>query len=188
MLHNFPIQPGKEISDRFLQAGIKDFSSALIHIQDLPYRRNSRRDQTTVVLDEQCGTCSTKHALLKLLADEQGKEVKLWMGIYKMNAENTKNVKPVLEKYQLEYIPEAHNYLRMGNKVIDVTKRGFANTLFLHDLLEEEEIIPSQIGNYKIQKHQEFIKNWLQQNQHIPYHFHQLWEIREECIEALSKE
>lgn len=188
MLHNFPIQPGKEISDAFLAKGIRDFSSALIFVQDLPYRRNSLRNKPTVVLDELCGTCSTKHALIKRLADENGKEVKLMMGIYRMNASNTKGVKPVMEKYNLEYIPEAHNYLRMGNKVIDITKRGFANTLFLHDLLEEEEITPAQIGNYKLEKHQSYLQDWLRSNAGVPYSFHELWSIREECIAALSHE
>lgn len=187
MLHNFPILPGKEISNRFLQAEIRDFSSALMYIQDLPYGRNSLRDQATVVLDEKRGTCSTKHAILKRLADENGKEIKLMLGIYKMNGTNTKSVQSVLEKYQLDYIPEAHNYLRMGAKVIDVTKRSFANTLFLHDLMEEEEITAAQIGNYKLEKHQAFLKTWLEQNPQIHYPFYQLWDIREECIAAISQ-
>lgn len=187
MLHNFPIQAGNPISDRFLQSGVFDFSSALIYIQDLPYRRNENKDNITVVLDEQCGTCSTKHAILKRLVDENGKEARLMMGIYRMNGINTKMVLPVLDKYQLNYVPEAHVYLRMGAKVIDVTKRSFANTLFLQDLLYEEEISPSQIGNYKINKHRDFIKEWLDNNPSISYDIQRLWLIREECIAALSK-
>jgi hypothetical protein len=147
---NFPIQPGKEVSDRFLQAKIHDFSSALMYIQDLPYCRNSLRDHATVVLDEKCGTCSTKHAILKRLADENGKDLKLFIGIYRMNAANAKSVQSVLEKHQLDYIPEAHTYLKMGTQVIDVTKRSFANTLFLHDLIEEEEIAPSRWAIIKL--------------------------------------
>ncbi len=186
MLHNFPIHPGNPISDKFLQSGVKDFSSALIYIQDLPYRRNSTTESTTIVLDEQCGTCSTKHALLKRLMDENGKEAKLMIGIFEMNVNNTKAVSSVLEKYHLECIPEAHTYLKMGAKVVDVTKRSFANTLFLNDLIFEEEIAPSQIGNYKINKHKEFLKDWLDKNNQVPYNLYQLWEIREECIAALS--
>jgi hypothetical protein len=186
MLHNFQIQAGKEISNRFIQNGIVDFSSAIVYIQDLPYKRNSDKNPS-IVLDEQFGTCSTKHALLKILADENGQsDVKLMMGIYKMNASNTKSVKEVLEKYKLEYIPEAHNYLKMGSKIIDATKRSFVNTLFVHDLLVEEEITPSQIGNYKSNKHKEYLKDWLQENPHIAYHPQELWAIREECIAAIS--
>jgi len=187
MLHNFPINPGKEISNAFLERGITDFSSALIYVQDLPYGRNTDRGNPILVLKEQAGTCSTKHTLIKLLADENEKpEVKLMMGIFKMNEQNTKKVKPVLEKYNLEYIPEAHSYLKIGNKVVDITKRSFANTLFLHDLMEEEEIIPAQIGSYKVARHKEFLTNWLDTNKQIPYHLHDLWSIREECIETLS--
>lgn len=188
MLYNFPITPGKEISNAFLERGITDFSSALIHVQDLPYGRNTDRANPLLVLKEEAGTCSTKHALIKLLADENEKQdIKLVMGIYKMNETNTKKIKPILEKYNLEYIPEAHTYLRIGSKVVDVTKRSFANTLFLHDLMEEEEIIPAQIGSYKIGRHKEFLSQWLDSNKQIPYHLNELWNIREECIDALSK-
>jgi hypothetical protein len=187
MLHNFPITPGKPVSNAFIERGITDFSSALIHIQDLPYGRNSDRSNPLLVLKEQSGTCSTKHALIKLLADENEKpEIKLMMGIYKMNETNTKKVTPVLKKYNLEYIPEAHTYLRMGNKVVDITKRSFANTLFLQDILEEEEITPAQIGSYKLARHKEFLSQWLDANKQVPYHLQELWSIREECIEALS--
>lgn len=187
MLHNFPLLPGNEISNRFLESNIVDFSSAILYIQDLPYRRNSHKNHPSVVLDEQCGTCSTKHALLKSLAEENDKSVvRLMMGIYKMNASNTKSVKEVLEKYKLDYIPEAHNYLKMGSKIIDATKRGFANTLFANDLLHEEEINPNQIGNYKLNQHREYLKDWLHANPQIAYHPQELWEIREECIEAIT--
>jgi len=185
MLYNFSILSGNPISDRFLQSGVNDFSSALIYIQDLPYRRNENKDNATVVFDEQCGTCSTKHAVLKRLVDENGKEARLMMGIFKMNGTNTKAVSTVLEKYKLDYIPEAHVYLRMESKVIDATKQGFANTLFLNDLLYEEEISPSQIGNYKINKHRDFMIDWLDKNPQIPYDIQRLWIIREECIAAL---
>jgi hypothetical protein len=187
MLYNFPIESGKPISDRFLQHHIIDFSSAIMYVRDLPYKRNSRKDHPPIVLEEQGGTCSTKHALLKVLADENRPgEVKLIMGIFKMNAENTKAVKEILEKYQLEYIPEAHNYLKMGNKIIDATKRSFADTLFAKDLLDEEEISFHQVGNYKVEKHRAYLDDWLTQNPRIPYHLPRLWEIREECIAALA--
>ena len=188
MLHNFPINPGKPVSDSFIERGITDFSSALLHVQDLPYGRNSDRTNPLLVLKEHCGTCSTKHALIKLLANENEKpEVKLMLGIFKMNENNTKNVKPVLHKYNLSYLPEAHTYLKVCNKVVDITKRSFANTLFLHDLLEEEEITPIQIGSYKLARHKEFLDQWLNQNKQIHYHLQELWVIREECIEALAK-
>ncbi len=108
------------------------------------------------------------------------------MGIFKMNAQNTRPVKEVLEKYQLAYIPEAHNYLKMGNKIIDITKRSFANNLFANDLLQEEEIAPDQIGAYKVSRHKAFLDQWLDANKQVPYHLERLWQIREECIEALS--
>jgi hypothetical protein len=188
MLYNFSLCSGKPISDRFLKLGLPDFFSAATYIRELAYQRNTHKNNAVVVLDEQGGTCSTKHALLKLLADENEQPaVKLMMGIYRMNAINTKPAKQVLEKYQLDYIPEAHNYLRVGNEIIDATKTGFSINHFMGDLLVEEEITPAQIGGEKVERHQAYLRQWLLVNGHIPYQLPQLWEIREECIVALSR-
>jgi hypothetical protein len=42
-----------------------------------------------IVLAEQRGTCSTKHALLRRLAIEQGLDIALVLGIYEMTERNT---------------------------------------------------------------------------------------------------
>ncbi len=49
-------------------------------------------------------------------------------------------------------------------------------------LLHEEEIVPAQIGDYKIGLHREFIENWAKDRDLNPEF---VWKIREQCIRAL---
>ncbi len=139
------------------------------------------------LFEELCGTCSTKHAVLKRLADENGNNyLKLVIGIFKMNSDNTSVIKNVLNKFNLKYIPEAHNYLRNNNYIWDFTGISVDETEFELDLLEEVEISPEQITDYKIQYHKDYLLRWIETNK-IPYTLDELWEIREECIAALAQ-
>ena len=56
-------------SDRGPRGGM---ASAVTYIRRLPYGRNTDRSDILRVLREGKGTCSTKHALLACLAQEQG--------------------------------------------------------------------------------------------------------------------
>jgi hypothetical protein len=91
-----------------------------------------------------------------------------------------------LHNYNLEYIPEAHNYLKFKNQILDFTKKNSSENDFINDLLEEIEIEPHQINQFKIEFHRNYLRNWLAENPQIPYSLEELWKIREECIKALS--
>jgi hypothetical protein len=182
---NFPILPGP-VSGLFLERGFTDFSQAAEFIRSLPYKRNSSKEDSSIVLRENCGTCSTKHAVLALLASEHNiPGVQLMMGIYKMNSVNTPRIGKVLENAGLAYIPEAHNYLRVNGEVLDCTVPGQGFS-FIDDLLEEKEILPSQVGDHKVHYHQEFLRRWLVENPSIKLTFAELWKLREQCIQNLS--
>ena len=86
----------------------------------------------------------------------------------------------------LKYIPEAHNYLKFKNKILDFTKKNSSENDFINDLLEEIEIEPHKINQFKIEFHKNYLKNWLAKNPQIPFSLDELWKIREECIKALS--
>ena len=43
------------------------------------------------------------------------------IGIFKMNEENTSKIFPLLSENQIDYIPEAHCYLKVDGIPIDVT-------------------------------------------------------------------
>src|SRR6218665_1646810 len=97
-LLNFNITSDQEISQLFKQNNCSDFHSASEFIRNLPYRRNLNKDNLATVFIDECGTCSTKHALLKTLADENNQaDFKLILGIFRMNGSNTPKIKSVLE-------------------------------------------------------------------------------------------
>jgi len=184
---DFEIKDTGPISKEFLKNNITNFRMASLFIKELPYKRNKNKDDLLSIFSDGCGTCSTKHALLKKLADENGfKNIQLILGIFKMNTRNTPSVKQTLGKYKLEYIPEAHNYLRYKNEIIDCTKRNWKASDFENDILVEIEILPEQITVYKVAYHKEFLRGWLKKNNGVPYNIDELWEIREQCIKELS--
>jgi len=188
MNFNFDIQAKGPVSQALLQRGINDFLSTAEFVRALPYRRNADKLDPLCVLDENCGTCSTKHALLKILAEENGiKDVRLILGIFRMSVQNTPAVAAVLSKHGLRYMPEAHNYLRIGGQILDCMKTGWSEKNFIGDLLEETEITPEQITEFKVAHHKNFLRAWLKDQAELRYTLEELWAIREECIAALSK-
>lgn len=187
MTYNFKIHSNREISQLFLKNNCSDFLSASEFVRNLPYRRNPNKDNLATVFIDECGTCSTKHAVLKILAEENHQpNFKLILGIFKMNGNNTPKVKSVLEAYNLDYIPEAHNYLKFNNQILDFTKRNSSENDFIDDLLEETEIQAHQINHFKVEFHKNYLRKWLAENPQILYSLDKLWQIREQCIKALS--
>ena len=86
-----------------------ELKKLLDQFKALPYGRNSIRSEYLLVPNEQKGTCSTKHAYVKHMADFNGwQNVQLFIGIYLMSELNTPGVGIVLEKHGLSCIPEAH--------------------------------------------------------------------------------
>lgn len=185
---NFPINSPGIVSNRFLKLGFYDFKSAAKYIQLLPYQRNIDRENPLCIFKDSGGTCSTKHSLLKNLAIESNfSELKLILGIFMMNSMNTYKISPVLKKYDLKEMPEAHNYLKYKNEILDYTRKNSSPENFINDLVEEIEIQPSQIMAFKIEYHRNFLKNYLKENSSIPYDLDDFWKIREECIFALQQ-
>jgi hypothetical protein len=168
--------------------GKKDLRSAGRYIRGLPYARNSRRDDPLIVLTEGHGTCSTKHALLRRLAIEQDLDIALVLGIYEMTGQNTPGVGNVLSKYGLATLPEAHCYLRVTGKRIDLTRA--ANPVAAQAIprfLHEEDIDPMQITDYKAAVHKQFLSQWMADHGGLKGHSSEkIWNIREECIAGLS--
>jgi hypothetical protein len=182
---DFEIAPVGEISKAFLYNKIGNFKLATDYVAQLRYGRNLNKNNLYCLFEEQCGTCSTKHALLKGLAKENGfHEIKLFIGIFKMNGINTPNIKSILELYRLDYIPEAHCYLKFKGHIFDFTKKNSKASDFIDDLIEELEIEANQIVDFKVNYHQNYLKQWLTQNESILYSLNELWAIREKCIQV----
>jgi hypothetical protein len=167
--------------------GLADWDALLKYVQQLPYGRNSSRSDVGQVIREGKGSCSSKHALLKTVADlNHIPDVKLLMGIYKMNGENTPGIGSIITSSGLDHIPEAHCYLRLGERRFDLTGVNSDFSRIEKDLLEETEIQPRQVNQFKVDYHQNFIKKWLADSGSAQS-FGEIWAIREKCIAALSQ-
>lgn len=186
MLKN-KLMPNGELSKRLLELEVFSFSEAISFVQNLPYGRTKDRAHPNLVLDELKGTCSTKHALIKKIALEQNINcVKLYLCLFKMNGDNTPKLTTILKSVNLEYIPEAHCILKIDGKFVDITNATSSYENLKKDVLELMEIQPEQIGDYKQGLHKKYLKVWLE-NENCTYSFEDLWQIREQCIDALSQ-
>ena len=173
------------ISRAFLAEGARTIGDAMRLVSALPYRRNSNRRNPTIVLEELCGTCSTKHALLYRLIEEQSVAgFRLMLGIFKMNGSNTPQIGEMLFEHGLEYLPEAHCYLRYGNQLVDCTRT--AKMSFENELLTETEIGAFAIPEVKIEIHRRFLEEWILRKE-LRLTSAQVWEIRERCISLLQQ-
>lgn len=185
---NFFIQDKGVISSLFLQNNVGSFEQAMQYLRQLPYGRNKNKHDLTTVFSDNCGTCSTKHAVLKRLAEENNQaDVKLVLGIFNMGKNYAARVGAVLTKYKLDHIPEAHNYLRINDGIIDCTTTRSSAEQFINEVVIETEIEPAQITDFKVNFHKQYLKEWLAQQTELFISFDELWNIREECIAALSE-
>jgi len=164
-----------------------NFEELIDKVKNIPYRRNANRYDFTLVLSENKGTCSSKHAFLKDFADKNEiKNVKLYIGIFKMNEVNTPKLGDLLSKNNINYIPEAHCYLKINQIPVDATTSDSFYDKIKHDILEEIEIIPNQVSDFKVEYHKAFLKKWIEEtNQNNT--FEEIWKIREQCISKLSE-
>ena len=166
--------------------GLYEWNSLTQYVKNLPYGRITQKSDLSLVLTEQKGTCSSKHALLKEIADSnQIHGIDLVLCIFKMNAKNIPKLHKVFIKSPIDYIPEAHCYLKVNGFRKDFTAIDFDINVLQADIMEEVVIKPCQIDKFKIKYHKDFIINWaLQTNSKIEPKA--VWDLREKCILALS--
>lgn len=184
---DFEVKSKGKISEAFLKNGILTFRQATKFIQNLPYGRNPNKNDLTTLFTDNCGTCSTKHAILKQLADENNFiDIILICGLFRMSSQNTPEISSTLNKHGLVFIPEAHNYLKYKNQILDFTKPDAKAIDFIDDLIEEIEILPHQITDYKVTYHKKYLEKWLENNTEIKLSLAELWTIREQCIQNIA--
>jgi len=175
------------LTSLLISKGIFTWEELIQVIKKLPYGRNSNRKDLSLVISEGKGSCSSKHAFLKKIADLNNiAGIKLILGIYKMNEINTPGIGTILSDNNINFIPEAHCYLKINNKRKDITTENSDFKELSKDIIEEIEITPEQVVEFKVNYHQEFLKNWIKKNS-ISYSFNELWSMREKCIENLGR-
>ena len=175
-----------ELTKQIKEKGISTWNELLEFTRNLPYGRNANREDLSLVLKENKGSCSSKHAFLKKVA-EQNKvtHVKLILGLYRMNEANTPKIGSTLLESGLEYIPEAHCYLKLNHQRVDLTTAQSDIDNLAADIIQEIEIEPEQVNVFKVDFHKRYLKKWITEN-HIHLDFDKVWELRERCIKQLE--
>ncbi len=174
-------------TDYFIAHKLHSFNALCIHVQQLPYGRNSSRKDFDLALQEGKGTCSSKHAFLKTIANANGLEqVDLVLGMFRMHRGTIPKLGSMLDTSPLDYIPEAHCYLKVHGLRKDYTSPQADIATIAAELLEEITIQPDQVITYKVAYHKAFIQQWIKESK-IPMDFEAVWALREGCITRLSE-
>jgi hypothetical protein len=185
-MRDFTLHSDNAFSRLARKMNLQSWHDLITHVCKLPYGRNSDRADFSLVLTEEKGSCSSKHALLKSIADENEQpDIQLILGIYKMNNANTPGIGSVLSDQGLTYIPEAHCYLKQDGKYYDFTSSAAKIERLMPDLLLEESIEPEQVIRYKVNRHKHYLNQWIK-SQRLAFNFDEVWTIREACIHALE--
>ena len=183
---NILLNSSEILSALLIVQDITTWQGVTKYIQQLPYGRNKNREDLSLVILERKGTCSSKHAMLKTIANENNIEkVKLIIGLYKMTEENTPGIGNHLQESGLDYIPEAHCYLMINGERADFTSPTAAISKIEKAILLETEIAPNQVTKWKVEFHKQFIRDWII-SEAIEIDFDTIWEVREKCIMSLS--
>jgi hypothetical protein len=182
---NFPITGSGPCSTRARALGFTTFAQIANHVRALPYGRVENDPQGVAVLERGGGTCSSKHKFLAILARECGQtDVRLSVGLYEMCERNTPGVGPVLDSVRMQYIPEAHCYLAWRGQRYDFTGVPTGHASPFESLLEERQMAPEDLPEAKLRFHRQAVFSWAEKR---GLDFERVWEIREQCIAALSQ-
>ena len=185
---NLEIIDKGDYSRKVLSMDISNFGELLDYIQKIRYGRNTNKDNYFLVLEENIGTCGTKHAFLyELIKEQKWQDWELVLGIYLINCENTPQACNILETTGLFEVPNAHSYLKYKGNIIDATKLGSDKLEFKETILQEINIDSYQINEFKKKRHIAFMRRWVGDNElGCSLSFEKVWNIREQIIETLS--
>lgn len=185
---DFELTSNESYSARFRASGITFFKEACDFVARLPYGRNASREDFGLVLSEGKGTCSSKHALLAELALENGRlEVELIAGIFLMSGETNPKLADFFTGKNYPNIPECHCYLRVKGERFDFTDTSDTMERIAPKLVREQRIDPSQVSDWKIVIHKDYLQRWLNRNPAFGMTLEEIWADREEAIGLLSK-
>lgn len=122
VLPNPAIQPRGVVSRQFLARDILSFQSACYWVKALPYGTNSNNEDSLILFEEECGTCTTKHGAIARLAEENQVPVYKNLGFYRLNDDIVTGVNALLSPHCLHFIPQIHCFLSYDSYRVDLTE------------------------------------------------------------------
>jgi hypothetical protein len=139
-----PISNVGPISAKFLSLGIHSFSDACRYVHVLPYGYNTDRDDLMILFKENKGTCTTKHAVIATLAEEQSLPIVKNIGIYRMSEEIVTGTNEILAKFHLPYVPMIHCFLVYGEFRVDLSEgNNNGKNRPIEDFLYTQQVDPN---------------------------------------------
>ncbi len=183
-VYDFDLAQTGVLSTRLREKGLTTFAEACTFVQGLPYRRPTGPASSIMVLDQACGTCSSKHALLAGLAEEaERSDCELTLGYLQLNESNSPGIGPILRRYSLPSIPEAHCYLRTRGVRNDFTGLPPGSVRLVDSVTREEPIDIDSLHTDKRRRHERYLLAWATERE-IPAEL--TWTAREAWIKHLS--
>ena len=180
------LQSEDELISDLLEAGVVTWDDLVRSVRSFHYGRNSNRANLSLVWYERKGSCSSKHAFLKHVADLcKIPNIELMLTFYKMNEINTPGIGSILKDNGLDHIPEAHCYIKDNGRELDVTTVQADFSRYSNVILETNVIQANDVIENKISWHKAYIKNWMIETNQTNS-FKEIWSIREACIHQLS--
>ncbi len=122
VLPNVTLQVHGTISEICLQRDLRTFHEACHWVKNLPYGANSHSEDSLILFEEGCGTCTTKHGAIARLAQEHNLPIHKNLGFYRLNDDIVTGVNPILASYNLDFIPQIHCFLVYENCRVDLTE------------------------------------------------------------------
>lgn len=182
-LPQFELQGSGKFTVCFREYGITDFHAACEWVKNLPYGRNSNREDLSLIFSEKQGTCSSKHAVLAAVAEENGQaEIELIAGIFLMSPETHPVLTSFFEGKPYTAIPECHAYLRYQGNRYDFTDNTNSMAFIAPKIVREQRMEPHQVADWKVMIHTHYIGGWLKRNPGIDMSVEAIWADREACI------
>lgn len=117
-----PISGDGPVSLNFRDLGIETFLDACRYVHRLPYGYNSDRDDPMSLFRDGMGSCTTKHAVIGLLAVELGLPIEKNIGIYAMTEAIVTGTTEILKAFHLPYLPMIHCFLVYRDSRVDLTE------------------------------------------------------------------
>ncbi|NVM18876.1 MAG: hypothetical protein HWN80_14260 [Candidatus Lokiarchaeota archaeon] len=119
------IKPIGELSNKFLNLGIKSFNDACDYVHNIDYGYNSNYEDKMIFFKEKKGSCTSKHAVIAGLAQELNIPLYKHVCVYKFTEEITTGVQEILNKYEIPYVPMVHCFLVYKNYQFDLSEGNY---------------------------------------------------------------
>ncbi|MEL7350740.1 MAG: hypothetical protein AAF171_16210 [Cyanobacteria bacterium P01_A01_bin.116] len=110
------------VSQIFLDRGVESFRAACCAVKAMPYGSNSNSENSLILFEEGCGTCTTKHGAISRLAQELELPIYKNLGFYRLNDTIVTGVNEIIRPHGLRFIPQIHCFLEYETYRVDLTE------------------------------------------------------------------